>query len=70
MNKKREGNGGESNTFVSCPEAENPKVSTTVIQYHLGFEASNLFRITYGVSIVVIVLTPIVSPSNESTADN
>ena len=54
MYKNREGNGGESNTFVSCPEAENPNVSTTEIKYHRGREGSNLSNMTLGVSMVVI----------------
>ena len=70
MYKNREGNGGESNTFVSCPEAENPNVSTTDIKYHRGREGSNLSNMTLGVSMVVILIISNVSPPNESTADN
>ncbi|GIS70673.1 MAG: hypothetical protein CM1200mP10_02500 [Candidatus Neomarinimicrobiota bacterium] len=57
-------------TFVSCPAAVKPKVSTTVTQYQRGLEGLNSLIFTKGVSIVVTSSITIVSPPIESTADN
>ena len=45
--------GGASKTFVSCPAAEKPNVSTTVTQYQRGLAGLNSLIFTKGVSIVV-----------------